>query len=70
MEVDLNSAFAKWRKRHVLSARKDAQEYTRLIVVSDVYTGKNKVGCEWQDGTPTKLASTSSSTRATQSLQL
>jgi hypothetical protein len=50
MEADENLAFAKWRKRHVLSVYKDAQRYARLIIAPDLHTGKNEVACKWHSG--------------------
>jgi arginyl-tRNA synthetase len=49
MEAGEDAALANWRRWRTLSARKYTEEYARLNVRFDVYTGESEVGREWQD---------------------
>jgi hypothetical protein len=49
MEDGDETALANWRVWRELSIRKYAEEYARLNVHFDVYTGESEVGREWQD---------------------
>jgi arginyl-tRNA synthetase len=49
MEAGEDAALANWRKWRALSVRKYAEEYARLNIAFDVYTGESEVGREWQD---------------------
>lgn len=49
MEDGDETALANWREWRALSVRKYAEEYERLNVHFDVYTGESEVGKEWQD---------------------
>ncbi|KAI0036419.1 arginyl-tRNA synthetase [Vararia minispora EC-137] len=49
MEDGDEEALKNWRVWRELSVRKYAEEYERLNVYFDVYTGESQVGKEWQD---------------------
>jgi arginyl-tRNA synthetase len=49
MEDRDESALANWRAWRELSVRKYKEEYARLNVVFDEYTGESMIGQEWQD---------------------
>ncbi|EIW78159.1 arginyl-tRNA synthetase [Coniophora puteana RWD-64-598 SS2] len=49
MEDGDESALANWRVWRELSIKKYTEEYERLNVQFDVYTGESEVGKEWQD---------------------
>jgi arginyl-tRNA synthetase len=49
MEDRDESALANWRVWRELSVSKYKEEYARLNVVFDEYTGESMVGKEWQD---------------------
>lgn len=49
MEEGDESALVNWRVWRELSVRKYEEEYERLNVRFDVYTGESMVGKEWQD---------------------
>lgn len=49
MEDGDESALANWRVWREYSIKKYAEEYDRLNVQFDVYTGESEVGKEWQD---------------------
>jgi arginyl-tRNA synthetase len=49
MEDGDESALANWRVWRALSVKKYEEEYERLNVVFDAYTGESEVGKEWQD---------------------
>jgi arginyl-tRNA synthetase len=49
MEDRDESALANWRVWRELSVTKYREEYARLNVVFDEYTGESMVGKEWQD---------------------
>ncbi|KII87970.1 hypothetical protein PLICRDRAFT_111845 [Plicaturopsis crispa FD-325 SS-3] len=49
MEEGDESALKNWRVWRALSVKKYEEEYERLNVKFDVYTGESQVGKEWQD---------------------
>jgi arginyl-tRNA synthetase len=49
MEDGDEDALRNWRVWRELSVRKYTEEYDRLNVHFDVYTGESKVGKKWQD---------------------
>lgn len=49
MEDGDESALSNWRVWRELSVKKYEEEYARLNVSFDEYTGESKVGKEWQD---------------------
>lgn len=49
MEDGDESALKNWRVWRALSVKKYAEEYDRLNIAFDVYTGESMVGREWQD---------------------
>lgn len=49
MEDGDEGALTNWREWRALSIKKYAEEYARLNVAFDVYTGESEVGREWQD---------------------
>lgn len=49
MEDGDESALKNWRVWRELSVKKYAEEYERLNVRFDAYTGESEVGKEWQD---------------------
>jgi arginyl-tRNA synthetase len=49
MEDGDESALANWRVWRAMSVKKYEEEYERLNVHFDVYTGESQVGKEWQD---------------------
>ncbi|KAJ7677323.1 hypothetical protein B0H17DRAFT_1079373 [Mycena rosella] len=49
MEDGDESALKNWRVWRALSVKKYAEEYDRLNIEFDVYTGESMVGKEWQD---------------------
>ena len=49
MEDGDEDALKNWRVWRELSVKKYAEEYDRLNVHFDVYTGESKVGKKWQD---------------------
>jgi arginyl-tRNA synthetase len=49
MEEGDEEALKNWRVWRALSIKKYAEEYARLNVEFDVYTGESEVGREWQD---------------------
>lgn len=49
MEDGDESALKNWRVWRELSVKKYEEEYDRLNVHFDVYTGESKIGKEWQD---------------------
>ena len=49
MEEGDEDALKNWRVWRELSVKKYAEEYERLNVHFDVYTGESKVGKKWQD---------------------
>ncbi|KAJ7074413.1 hypothetical protein C8F01DRAFT_971367 [Mycena amicta] len=49
MEDGDESALKNWRVWRELSVKKYAEEYERLNITFDEYTGESKVGKEWQD---------------------
>lgn len=49
MEEGDESALVRWRVWRELSVKKYEEEYARLNVSFDEYTGESKVGKEWQD---------------------
>jgi len=55
MEDGDESALANWRVWRALSVKKYEEEYARLNVVFDAYTGESEVGREWQDKALEKL---------------
>ncbi|KAJ6549186.1 hypothetical protein B0H10DRAFT_2129089 [Mycena sp. CBHHK59/15] len=55
MEDGDESSLANWRVWRALSVKKYAEEYDRLNIVFDVYTGESMVGKEWQDKALSRL---------------
>ncbi|KAJ6448938.1 hypothetical protein C8R45DRAFT_1045716 [Mycena sanguinolenta] len=55
MEDGDESALKNWRVWRALSVKKYAEEYKRLNIEFDVYTGESMVGKEWQDKALTRL---------------
>jgi arginyl-tRNA synthetase len=55
MEDGDEDSLKNWRVWRELSVKKYAEEYERLNVHFDVYTGESKVGREWQDFALEKL---------------
>ena len=55
MEDGDEDSLKNWRVWRELSVKKYAEEYERLNVHFDVYTGESKVGKEWQDFALEKL---------------
>lgn len=49
MEDGEEDALQNWRGWRALSIKKYAEQYDRLNVAFDVYTGESEVGKEWQD---------------------
>ena len=49
MEDGDEAALANWRVWREMSVKKYIEEYERLNVSFDVYTGESEVGKEWQD---------------------
>jgi arginyl-tRNA synthetase len=49
MEDGDESALKNWRVWRALSVQKYTEEYERLNIQFDVYTGESMVGKEWQD---------------------
>lgn len=49
MEDGDETALSNWRVWREMSVRKYEEEYARLNVHFDVYTGESQVGREWQD---------------------
>jgi arginyl-tRNA synthetase len=49
MEDGDEAALANWRVWRKMSVKKYIEEYERLNVSFDVYTGESEVGKEWQD---------------------
>lgn len=49
MEDGDESALKNWRVWRALSVKKYSEEYERLNIQFDVYTGESMVGKEWQD---------------------
>ncbi len=49
MEDGDEDALKNWRVWRELSVKKYAEEYDRLNIHFDVYTGESKVGKKWQD---------------------
>lgn len=55
MEDGDESALKNWRVWRALSVKKYTEEYDRLNIEFDVYTGESMVGKEWQDKALTRL---------------
>ncbi len=55
MEDGDEAALTNWRVWRELSVKKYAEEYDRLNVKFDVYTGESMVGKEWQDKAQARL---------------
>ncbi|KAJ7510267.1 hypothetical protein B0H11DRAFT_1958227 [Mycena galericulata] len=55
MEDGDESALKNWRVWRALSVKKYTEEYDRLNIKFDVYTGESMVGKEWQDKALTRL---------------
>ncbi|KAJ7716809.1 hypothetical protein DFH07DRAFT_861833 [Mycena maculata] len=55
MEDGEESALKNWRVWRAMSVKKYAEEYDRLNIEFDVYTGESMVGKEWQDKALTRL---------------
>ncbi|KAG2092416.1 hypothetical protein BD769DRAFT_1521983, partial [Suillus cothurnatus] len=49
MEDDDETALVNWRVWREMSVKKYTEEYERLNVSFNVYTGESEVGKEWQD---------------------